>query len=377
MSPAALIWKPPSVAGTDRTPGPRVWPSAWRRNACSTTSMQLRRGSRSNTSAPDSTRIDVARWETISALLSALLRARGVEPLEQGHSLGKYLVIITGRREQGPDGHIDAPRFLVGILAVTKVCLVHHLREASEPAIPETGSLHERLERAVLSLVTELYPGRVVGDGVLRKLRGGREDKDRFRIDEPLDQPGRRHPIHVRPWSRDPPPPPQLAQVEALLRFWLRVFRTSGTHGDGPLETSALGAAGSVEEVDVADSLIVLRETDELLVGLPAHRLPVEALQHPAVARAELTVVTVARLVEQPQHVPGTHVLDLLHSNQCRLAALSLDFLRQPLKVLVAFGSVRQQIGRAFQRHRPEGSKPSPDPHPKARRRRRQPDQEK
>src|SRR5262245_5607351 len=117
--------------------------------------MQSRRGSRSNTSARDSTRIDVARRETICGLFSALLRARGVEPLEQGHSLGKYLVIITGRREQRPDGHIDAPRFLVGILAVTKVCLVHHLREAGEPPIPETGSLHERLGRAVLPLRSE------------------------------------------------------------------------------------------------------------------------------------------------------------------------------------------------------------------------------
>src|SRR4030095_11790450 len=60
--------------------------------------------------------------------------------------------------------------------------------------------------------------------------------------------------------AQRPPPPPQLAQVEARLRFWLRRFRTSGTHGDGLLETSDLGAAGSVEEVDVADSLIVLRE---------------------------------------------------------------------------------------------------------------------
>src|SRR4029453_19474448 len=157
MSPAALIWKPPSVAGTDRTPGPRVWPSAWRRNACSTTSVQVRRGSRCDTSARDSHRIDVARWETISALLSALLRARGVEPLEQGHSLGKYLVIITGRREQGPDGHIDAPRFLVGILAVTKVCLVHYLREAGEPPIPQTGSLPEGPQPAGPPPVAYLY----------------------------------------------------------------------------------------------------------------------------------------------------------------------------------------------------------------------------
>ena len=58
-SPAALIWNPPSVAGTERTPGPRVRPSAWSRNARSTTSMQSRSGSRSNTSARDSTRIDM------------------------------------------------------------------------------------------------------------------------------------------------------------------------------------------------------------------------------------------------------------------------------------------------------------------------------
>jgi hypothetical protein len=36
-------------------------------------------------------------------------------------------------------------------------------------------------------------------------------------------------------------------------------FGASGAHGDGLLETSDLGAAGGVEEVDVTDALMVLR----------------------------------------------------------------------------------------------------------------------
>ena len=61
--------------------------------------------------------------------MSALLANGGVEPFEQGHPLGEDLVIVVGRREQGPDRHIDAPRFLVGVFAITKIRLVNHLRE--------------------------------------------------------------------------------------------------------------------------------------------------------------------------------------------------------------------------------------------------------
>src|SRR5688572_15432347 len=50
LSPAALMWKPPSVAGTPSTPGPSVRPPACRRKASSTVAMQSSMVSRAATS---------------------------------------------------------------------------------------------------------------------------------------------------------------------------------------------------------------------------------------------------------------------------------------------------------------------------------------
>ena len=157
---------------------------------------------------------------------------------------------------------------------------------------------------------------------------------------------------------RDPPPAAQLAEVEGGRgRFAAaRGFGTTGTHGDGLLETPHFRAAGGAEEVDVAQALVVLGEPGHLLVhaGARRRRLAVETLEHLAVPRGELTVVVIARLVEEPQDVGRTQVLDLLHAHQRGVAALALDLLGQPLEVLVALRCVGQQVGRALQGHRPQ-----------------------
>src|SRR6185436_1878491 len=210
MSPAALVWKPPSVAGTDSTPGPSVRPWACSRNAPSTASMQSESESRSKTSARDSTRIDTCRPEAISAPP----RRGRVEPLEERHALGEGLLIVGGGGEQRPDRNVDTAGLLVGILPVAQIRLVNDLGESREAPVTEFRSLDEGLERAVLTLMTELDAGRVKRDGVGRKVRWRREDEDRLGIDETLDQPGRRHPVDVGPGPSDPAALLQLAQVE-------------------------------------------------------------------------------------------------------------------------------------------------------------------
>src|SRR4029453_3650521 len=114
-------------------------------------------------------------------------------------------------------------------------------------------------------------------------------------------------------------------------------FGTSGAHGNGLLEASDLGAAGGAEEVDVADTLVVLGQPRQLVVdgGAGWRPLPVEALQHLAVADGELPVVPVTRVVEQPADIVRGEVLDLLDADQGGLAPLALDLLGQPLEALV------------------------------------------
>ena len=177
---------------------------------------------------------------------------------------------------------------------------------------------------------------------------------------------GRGRVTHRRPRS--------LREIEGGRLLAAVGFRTSGAHGDGLLETLDLGAAGGVEEVDVANALVVLGEPGQLPVDARARGggLPLESLEHLAVARGELPVVRVARLVEQANDVRPAHVLDLLDADQGRLAPLALDLLGKPLEVLVTVRRVRQQVGRALERDGAQRAQPAPHAHAQARRGRRQ-----
>ena len=238
--------------------------------------------------------------------------------------------------------------------------------------------LYQRLEGAVLALVAELHARGVERDRVLGELRRRREDELGLGIDEALDQPRRRDAVDMRPRPRDPAPPAKLGEIERRARFAAGGFGTSGAHGDGLLETPDLRAAGGVEEVDVADTLMVLGQARQLVphAGTGGGGLALEALEQLAVARGELPVLPVARLVEEPQHVVRRHVLDLLDPNEGGVSALPLDLLGEPLEVLVPLRHVRQQVGRPLQRHRAEGPQAAPHAHAQARRGGREPDQQ-
>src|SRR5437867_1429487 len=360
------MWKPPPSAGTARTPGPSVRPAAWSRNASSTAAMQSRRVRSSRTS-----------WRERMRMLGPP-RRRGVEALEQRHALRQNLLVVGRRGEQRTDGDVDTPRLLVSVFPVPQVGLVDDLGEPGQAAVAQVGTLHERLERAVLTLVTELHAGRVEGNRVLRELGREREDELRLGVDEALDQPRRRDAVDVGARTRDPPAAAQPGEIEGRPFFTADGFRTSGTHGDDLLETPHLGAAGGVEEIDVTDASVLLGQARHLFLYARAlhRRLLVEALQHLAIARRELSVVLIARLVEHPLHVLGADVLDLLDPDERGLPALALDLLREPLEVLVLLRRVGQEIRGALQRHRAERAQSAPHTDAEARGRGGDPDQE-
>src|SRR5262249_45066349 len=155
--------------------------------------------------------------------------------------------------------------------------------------------------------------------------------------------------------TRDPAPAAQLRQVERRSRLGTGRFRASGTHGDSLLEPPHLGAAGGAEKIDGADPLMVLRQARELLVYARARRraCAVEVPGQLAVASGRGLVVLVARLVEQAEPPGRAHVSDLLASDERGLAAVALDPLGEPLKVLAPVRRVGQQVGGALERHRP------------------------
>src|SRR5262249_39502894 len=145
----------------------------------------------------------------------------------------------------------------------------------------QARALHQRLERAVLTLMAELRARRIERDGVLRKLRRRGEDERGVGIDETLDEPRGCDAVDVGARARHPSARAQLGEIQGRPLFAARRFRTSGTHGDGLLESPYFGATGSVEEVDVTDALMVLGQPGELVLDARAlrRRLLVEALQ--------------------------------------------------------------------------------------------------
>src|SRR4029077_16130392 len=132
-------------------------------------------------------------------------------------------------------------------------------------------------------------------DGVLRKLRRGREHEDRLGIDEALDQPRRGDTVDVRAGAGDPPPAAKLGQVEARRLGGTWRFRTSSAHGDNLLETPDLGAAGGVEEVDLTDTSMFFRKARNLVGHARPRglRFSVEVLEHLPVTHGELAEVPI------------------------------------------------------------------------------------
>src|SRR5262249_1831573 len=85
-----------------------------------------------------------------------LLLQHRVQPVEDRHTLRQELVIVRRRLGERPDGQVDAGRLVSGELAVAQVGLVHDLGDELHASILHAEALHERLERAVLPVVSVL-----------------------------------------------------------------------------------------------------------------------------------------------------------------------------------------------------------------------------
>src|SRR5262249_32138920 len=80
-----------------------------------------------------------------------------------------------------------------------QVRFVHDLGDDLHATVFDPESLHERLERAVVAVMTELRPEDVERDTFARSVRSVGELEVRLWIVKPLDQPRRRDSVDVRP----------------------------------------------------------------------------------------------------------------------------------------------------------------------------------
>src|SRR5207248_9837041 len=200
---------------------------------------------------------------TVPSRLLLSARAR-VETLEEREAVTEHLVVVLVGREKPTDRQVDPARLLACELAVAQIRLVDDLGQAGQTPVPDPEALDERLERAIVAVVTELGPRRVERDRRRREVAGRGEHERRLRIDEPPDQPRRGKPVHVRPRARHPRPASNVPQIQRPRRGSLRALGGTSLHVDGLPQPLDLGASGRLEEVELANALVLLVQAEDL-----------------------------------------------------------------------------------------------------------------
>src|SRR5947199_5432352 len=98
-----------------------------------------------------------------------------VESVKDRHAPLEQLLILLGARREASDGEIDARGLVAGELAVVQISLVDDLRNDFHAPVLDPEPTDQRLERAVLAMVSEV---------------GAQDIEFRLRIVETPDEPG-------------------------------------------------------------------------------------------------------------------------------------------------------------------------------------------
>src|SRR5215472_9014560 len=205
------MWNPPSTACIPRTPGGAALPSPSNRKACSMAAVHSAPPSnratslRDNRNAP-SPRIHAPSRKPGTGIPSVLSsRHRGVQALHQLHPAAQQFLVghILGRP---PVQHPVQPLpFHAAKFLVPQVGIVNDLRNALHLPVADGELLAQGLKRAVVPAMTEpLFHKHVERNRLGMGPGSGSENKSRFGINEPADQPRRRDAINPRTRSRHP-----------------------------------------------------------------------------------------------------------------------------------------------------------------------------
>src|SRR5712692_4409984 len=127
-----------------------------------------------------------------------------VQTVEDRHAALEQVVIVLRSLGEAFDGQIDPGGLVARELSVVQVRLVHDLGDDLGAAILDPEALDQRLEGAVLTVMSELCAEHVERDALARGIGGVGEGKFRVGIVEAPDEPRRGNPINVRPRPRHP-----------------------------------------------------------------------------------------------------------------------------------------------------------------------------
>jgi hypothetical protein len=163
--------------------------------------------------------------------------------------------VVVRRELQSTDREAEGGSLGRAKLAVLEIEVVDNLSDACDCGVADAEADGERLEGAAIPLVPETRAEHVKGHRVAGGLGIGQEAKPRVRIDEPANEPRRRHPIDAGSRTRHPQTASVLSCVGStagggvalsLRRGWTCGFEVGQQRHD-------VVAAGAAEEIDTLD----------------------------------------------------------------------------------------------------------------------------
>src|SRR5260370_16592893 len=139
------------------------------------------------------------------------------------------------------------------------------LGQLREPRVLQAAPAEQRFEGTILSLMAEFHAGRVEGYRVDGELLWGSKDEVGLWVDEPLDEPRRCDPIHVRSRASHPPSPTERPRGNVWFTRRARRPRMK-PHLDRLLVALDLLVPRGIEEIDLSDPVQLSGNPSHLLV---------------------------------------------------------------------------------------------------------------
>jgi len=132
------------------------------------------------------------------------LTEQRIQPVKDRAALLDQFAIITQRLAQAVDDRIETRRFKTVKLVILQINVMNNFSNLTQTfAIAQPESFEDRLERAILTMMSELGPIHVEGNCACDRSVLGHKVKTWTLVDELPDQPGRSQPVDVQVASRD------------------------------------------------------------------------------------------------------------------------------------------------------------------------------
>src|SRR3954471_1488607 len=339
-----------------------IWP-AGPPNESAATRNQTQNASPQPTPWDGSVRAETVAAAAISAITissAALLAEVFIEVVEHGAAARDPLrVVAIGRADPGNQG-ANAGRLLAPELLILEVDVVHDLPDGAQRRVAEAGAAQQDLKRAAVALVRELGFEHVEAQlAGLPPVAFGRQDLEPpLGVDEAADQPRGGDPVDVNARTGDPRAPVKIGQSHRSPLVLLGDLRLCDSFFAQPLlqaREQAIDCIAPVRPEKVDRDHVIVAGLEALKLRLALDALLSEGKRIEREGKrprlfGEFFVVRVARDPEQFFDLLVRETSDELCLADQTLSILVLNFLQEPLKILLGLLARRQRVDRVLDR---------------------------